>query len=112
MKIIELDRPAIYKAIRSEEVSVRAYTNGYKFISRSRVIEDATPKSPVYRYAKNFTRDKQEYSLLLISKENDINKVEAFFEELAKELDEKKIKNSLSSIGRLGFKYLDTYYEE
>lgn len=108
MNIIKSNKPAISKAINDKELNIRVYYVNYRYLNDNKIISVATNEAPVYRYAKNYSIDGNDYSIIMISTDENAKKVEDFFDKLAKKQDIKKIKKDLSS----SFTYLDDTYKE
>lgn len=110
MKVVTLNRPALWRPIRSQETSVRKYSGAYPYKTKSGVIAQSSIANPVIRYAKNFTKFKLDFSLFIFTDETDLAKIEGFFADLAKKLKKSDITQTLMIASMSDFTYLDTYY--
>jgi len=110
MKTIELNRPALWRPIRSDQVSIRKYSAAYPYQIQSGVIARSTVSKPVVRYAKNFRKHRTDFSLFLFTHETDIAKVEKFFIYVVNKLKKEDISETLKTADMSNFKYMNTYY--
>lgn len=93
----KIENIAIYLRIPAEGLNQVCYKTG-KFGD-----EIAEPKNPIYRYAKNYTKDKLKYSLILLSRESDKTKIEKILDKavVSKE-DILEVLNRQSTIKYIG----------
>lgn len=105
MKIVQIDRPAVWRAIRNTDLDIQMYTN-YRYLGRAKMILEASAVNPVFRYAKNISVGDKEVSLLMVSHEKDAAKIEKYLEEVSKKVTDEHVENSVGS----NFTYLDDVY--
>ena len=110
MKMVELNRPALWRPIRSDETSIRKYSGAYPYVTQGGVAAQSSLSKPVIRYAKNFTKFKTDFSLFMFSDESDLTKVESYFTAQVKKLKKTDVTETLMVASMSNFKYLDTYY--
>ena len=108
-KFATLDQPALWRPIRNPQVSIRKYGGGFPFI-KSGILQHSTLTTPVFRYAKNFTKFKKEFSVFMFTHESDISEVEKLFGAVVKKLKSTDVLEVLSAASMSTFKYADSEY--
>lgn len=110
-KLVELNKPALWRSIRSDEVSVRHYSQGYPHSKNGIALVSGDQSPAVVRYAKNYKKFNKDFSLCMFTYEKDISKVESFFESLVKIIKKSDINEALVEATASNFKYIDVLYE-
>lgn len=82
MKPPTLNQVATWLPMKRDELDVKVF-DSYQF-NDAGLMKTATPKDPVFRYAKNYKTGRDKFSLCIISLERDTKKMEAFLDEVAK----------------------------
>lgn len=110
-KVVELERPALWRPIRSKGVSIRKYAGAYPYMKRG-IAGQSTTFSPVVRYAKNYKSGKLQYSIVFFSHETDMQKAEDFMDAMAKTVKQKAVLAALKNATMGHMDYLNKYYDE
>lgn len=110
-RFVELERPAIWKPIRSKDISIRKYAGAYPYMKRG-IMGHSDPFNPVIRYAKNYTKSKKDFAVVIFSHETDIKKVEAFMDKIVKETKVADIQKSLQTATMAHMEYVDMYLDK
>lgn len=110
-KLVELERPAIWKPVRNKDISIRTYAGGYPYMKRG-VYGQSHPLTPVVRYAKNFNKGNKNFAIVLFTSETDIKKVEDFMGKQVKNIKQADIQKALHSATMSHMEYLDVYYDK
>lgn len=111
MKIVNLNKPALWRPIRNEDTSIRKYSGGYPYLSEGGIVSQSTPLEPVIRYAKNYEKFDLKFSLFIFSSEKDNDKIENFLTTQVKKLTKSEISETLITASASNFTYLDTMYK-
>lgn len=102
MKLLELNRIAIWRAKLLDEFTVRESGAGRTFVE-NKIISKTTAKT--YRYAKNYSKkDGTKFCLFVVTYSDDAAKVEKRLDSVAKKI---KVEGNLSD-----FEYTKYYLEE
>lgn len=110
-KFVELERPALWRPIRSKDISIRKYAGAYPYMKRG-IMGNSDPLNPVVRYAKNFEKGKKEFAVVVFSHETDIKKVENFMNKVVKETKVADIQKALQNATMSHMEYVDMYLEK
>lgn len=111
-KLVDINRVALWKPIRSSEISIRTYTNAYPYMNKGGILGHGSVANPVYRYAKNFTKHKLDFALFIFSTESDVKKIQDYFDSVVEKLKKKDISETLVKASMSNFAYIDYYKGE
>ena len=75
------------------------------------IFANSSISNPVVRYAKNFTKFKNDFSLFIFSDETDMEKIESFFSSIVGKLKKTDISKAVTTASMSNFTYLENYYE-
>lgn len=103
MKPYEINQLAIWLPMKDKGLSIKAFSTGYAYRQKGLILR-SNLRTPVTRYAKNYTKGDNRFSLCIISTEQDIEKIEKFLDEQSKKVDNKDISSGM-------FKLLNSYYK-
>ena len=104
--IVEANTPAIFRALRTDDIQVNAYTGGYPYKLDGQLVQSSV-KEPIYSYAKNYRKFKKDFSLFIWTPESDIKKITKHFEEVLKGVKREDIASIIVS----DWQYLQPKYK-
>lgn len=102
----EADKPAIYRKMRINTLQVKKYTGGIPYTQNGLFMRSSVA-SPIYSYAKNFTKFKKDFSLFIWTTESDQEKVEKHFDTVVKSLKREQVIEVLNNVKP--FSYIEPY---
>lgn len=109
MKIIELNRPAVSRRLALKELSIKPFVSNEQYMTRSRIIQQASIKEPVWRLCKDYSVDGIEFALNLLTDQKDMKKAEKFMDKVAKSVTREQAVEYTHS--RNPYIYLNEYLE-
>ncbi len=102
MKPHKINQLAIWKPMRGDEMNIKVYPDKYPYMKNG-VLFLSTSLEPVVRYAKNFEKVGQRFSLCMVTLEKDTAKIEEWMETRSKKVKSADIDGT--------FKLLEVYYK-
>ena len=101
---------SIWEAIPHKGLYSKVYTSRRTYKLSSGTIVDPTPESPLIAYAKNYKKNKKDFSLFIYSDSKDEKSIEDFMDKAVKNITSSDISEALVIATTGGFKYTnDTY---
>lgn len=91
----ELNKLSVWRGMRAKGMSIRTFER-YPYTEKGIL---RVSNKPVYRYAKNYKQEGKDFSLLMVSQDNDAKKIEAFMDDSAKKITKSDITGRLKSMG-------------
>lgn len=101
MKLLELNRIAIWRPKLLDELTIREAGAGRTFAD-NKIISKTTAKT--YRYGKNYTKDGKKFCLFVVSYSKDAESAEKQLDKVAEEIEPEK--------DYADFEYTNYYLEE
>lgn len=108
MKMLELNRIAIWRPKLIDEMTIRESGAGRPF-AENHIIKKTTAKT--YRYAKNYDRGTK-FCLFVITYSDKAKDVEKQLDKIAKKIDLQTATSAVINSTDSSFEYLDNYLEE
>lgn len=105
-----LNRPAIWRPIPTDLLSVRTYRSSLP-VQEGSLMTVATHDRPIYRYAQNFTSGKVRFSVCMFSDEKRKTVIAKYFKQLAKTLTEADAAKIVLGATNDKLDYMATTYE-
>lgn len=109
--LVEINRPGIFRKLRTEELQVKSYSGGYPY-RQDGVVKTSSPASPVYSYAMNFKKHNKEFSLFIWTTESDSKKIIDHFEKVKKGVSKEQVHSIVSNPSFGNFNYLEPSLKE
>lgn len=109
-KVAQLNIPAIWKPIPSDEVNVRVYEDTFPY-SDNRQLNVATNDKPIYRYAKNYGIDGLRFSLCLFTDEKNEDTIMKYLHRVYEKMDKQQVGMALMNATSSNFTYIEDKYE-
>ena len=106
-----LNQPALWRVLPSSGLSERTYKANRTYM-KNNVLGVASPETPVTRYAKNYERFNQKFSIFMYSDSQNTKSVEAFLDSVAKKVKKEQVLETVSKASASSFLYIDTEYKE
>lgn len=109
MKNLRLDEVALWRAKLTDEMTVRENPIGRPYEDNN-IIKKTT--SVAYRYAKNYTVDKEKFCLLIFTYDKNKKEVEKFLNKVAKSITVEKAKKANENVAMFSnFEWLNIKYK-
>lgn len=85
-KTPEINVVHVWLPMKSDALDVKQFDD-YPFTTESGIIQSASSLRPVFRYAKNYTKNEARFSLCMISLQKDRDAIEEFLDKTAEQID-------------------------
>lgn len=95
MKANPLNTLAVWLPMKSTGIDIKPFPSGYLYTIDG-VLKPSTDDAPIYRYAKNYKLKGKPFSLIIISDDPDVKRVEAWLDERSKDITEDQVVDSFN----------------
>lgn len=103
---------SIWEAIPHEGLYSKTYTSRRTYKLSSGVIVEPSAETPIIAYAKNYKKNKKEFSLFMYSSSKNEKDIEKFMDKAVKDIKVADVSEALVIATTGGFKYTTHVYKE